>query len=120
MIETAACIRVEQIARLNDRARMGFDRTARIVTTAGLLAALAPNDDPRQRIMAQARIMRAVRECNFTDESPERDVALFTIDDHRALLKIDYYDTDLKWGSPDPADASVTIRVVTAMLTSEY
>jgi len=120
MLETTTSRRAEQIARLNDRARMGFDRTARIVTTAGLLAELAPGDDPRQRIMAQARIMRAVRECTFGADSPERDMSWFEIDGHRAMLKVDYYDESLAWGSPDPTDASITIRVLTIMLTNEY
>lgn len=112
--------RTDQIARLNDRARMGFDRRARIVMTAGLLATLASGDDPRQRIMAQARTMRAVRECTFGADCPERDTAWFEIDGHRVMLKIDCYDESLEWGSPDPADAAITIRVVTIMLTHEY
>lgn len=40
MIETAAETRVEAIARLNDRCRQGFDRTARITVTRTCLATL--------------------------------------------------------------------------------
>lgn len=109
----------EQIARLNDRARLGFDRRARIVVTAGLLAKLS-SDDPRARIMAQARIMQAVRRCTFAPDSPERDMAWFEIDGHRAMLKIDYYDESMEWASPDPTDASITIRVVTVMAPEDY
>lgn len=112
--------RTEQIARLNDRARMGFDRQARIVMTRNLLATLSPTNDPRQNIMAQARIMRALRECTFTSSSPERDMAWFEIDDHRLMLKIDYFDESMDFGSPDPADGSITVRVVTVMLVSDY
>lgn len=116
----AADAGIERIARLNDRARMGFDRQARIVMTASLLATLSPTNDPRQNIMAQARIMRALRECTFTTSSPERDMAWFEIDDHKLMLKIDYFDESMDFGSPDPADASITVRVVTIMLVSDY
>jgi hypothetical protein len=70
--------------------------------------------------MAQVRVRRAVRECTSGADSPERDMASFEIDGHKAMLKVDCYDETLEWGSPDPADASITIRVVTVMLTNEY
>ncbi|MEN0115466.1 MAG: DUF3768 domain-containing protein [Agrobacterium cavarae] len=34
--------------------------------------------------------------------------------------KIDYYDQDLRNGSPDPADDAVTCRVLTVMRAEEY
>jgi hypothetical protein len=36
------------------------------------------------------------------------------------MWKIDYYDTELEHGSPDPADHTVTQRVMTIFLASEY
>ncbi|KHL24194.1 hypothetical protein PK98_14420 [Croceibacterium mercuriale] len=110
----------ERIARLNDRARIGFDRQAKIVMTRSLLSTLSPANDPRQNVMAQARIMRALRECTFTPSSPERDMAWFEIDGHKLMLKIDCYDESMDFASPDPANASVTVRVVTVMLVSDY
>jgi hypothetical protein len=38
----------------------------------------------------------------------------------RVWLKIDCYDRDLVWGSPDPADPAVTRRVVTILLPEDY
>jgi len=34
--------------------------------------------------------------------------------------KIDAYDSELRFGSDDPADPAVTRRVLTIMLASEY
>jgi hypothetical protein len=36
------------------------------------------------------------------------------------MFKINYYDKTLQFHSPDPADPSVTKRVITIMLSEEY
>lgn len=111
--------RTDQIARLNDRARHGLDRTARIVMTSNLVAHLSDGTRPGE-IIAQAKAMRATRNCTFKEDSPERDFASFEIDGVPVFLKIDYYDADLRFGSDDPADASITRRVVTIMAREDY
>lgn len=110
----------ETIARLNDRCRMGLDRTARIVITRNCLSSFANLDRPAEVIIAQAKLMRAFRSCEFSRDSPERDMAWLTLGDVRLMMKIDYFDESLEWGSPDPADATVTRRIMTIMLTEDY
>jgi hypothetical protein len=36
------------------------------------------------------------------------------------MFKIDYYDQNMEYGSPDPADPRLTRRVLTIMLASDY
>lgn len=68
--------------------------------------------------------IRAVRDyADFTaDNDPygEHDFGQFTLDDADLFWKIDYYDTQLEYGSPNPADPDVTRRVLTVMLAEEY
>jgi hypothetical protein len=45
---------------------------------------------------------------------------VLTVAGQHILFKIDYYNTTLTAGSPDPADPAVTTRVLTIMLPEEY
>lgn len=59
----------------------------------------------------------------FSDENDpygEHEFGAFDIAGHQLFWKIDYYDRDLCYGSSDPSDPSVTTRVLTIMLASEY
>ena len=50
----------------------------------------------------------------------EHDFGALTVAGVRLLWKIDYYDAAMAGGSPDPADPSVTTRVLTVMLAHEW
>jgi hypothetical protein len=69
-------------------------------------------------------LLRALAEYDAfdVDNDPhgERDFGDIQFNSQTLLWKIDYYDLELEFGSPDPADPSVTTRVLTIMLESEY
>lgn len=54
------------------------------------------------------------------DPHEEHDFGAFELEGHRLFFKIDYFDRTLTWHSPDPADPTVTERVITIMLAEEY
>jgi len=58
--------------------------------------------------------------CEDNDPYGEHDFGDLTYAGKKLFWKIDYYDTTLSAGSPDPADPNVTTRVLTIMLASEY
>ena len=113
---TCACDtpRAEQIAQLNDQLRKsGLGGT--IMMTRGVLN--LPGCDVRS-ILAKLRSYAAFD----TDNDPhgERDFGDIDYAGASLLWKIDYYDSDLIYASPDPADPKVTQRVLTVMLAEEY
>lgn len=106
--------KTERIRALNDLLRT-IGVGGRIVITSGI-AALPPADGET--------IVRAVQ--TFTDFNPdndphgEHDCAVLTAAGQRVIFKIDYYDRDMKFLSPDPSDPRQTCRVLTILLSSEY
>jgi hypothetical protein len=54
------------------------------------------------------------------DPYGEHDFGALTVEGERILFKIDYLDRGLTSHSPDPADPTVTARVLTVMLAEEY
>jgi len=125
---SAATERAERIARLNDLARQAMGIAYRAVATSGFRT-LPQRDQSRVRDLIET--FDAFGEGN--DPHGERDFgAVYQANDgswttmrpkecHETVFwKIDAYDRALEYGSPDPADPSVTRRVLTIMLASEY
>lgn len=110
--------RLATIARLNDRCRQGLDRTARIGITRACLGTFA--EDRAAEIVAQTEILRALRNHQFTEaEAGERDRGSFDYRGTTIYFRIEYYDAAMEYGSEDPADASLTRRVMTIMLRGD-
>lgn len=107
------------IAALNDAIRRSgpFSSVAngQWMLTAGVI--------DRGQAFASRVILAVMTFDAFTpDNDPygEHDFGSLEVADQRVFWKIDYYDVSLECGSPDPADISVTRRVLTIMLASEY
>ncbi len=58
--------------------------------------------------------------CTANDPHGEHDFGAFEFEGAPIMFKIDYYDKDLNFYSPNPADPAVTERVLTIMLAEEY
>ena len=58
--------------------------------------------------------------CTANDPHGEHDFGSFDFDGTSVMFKIDYYDNNLNFHSPDPADPTVTERIITIMLADEY
>jgi hypothetical protein len=101
-----------RIRALNDELRQNFAGGAAVMTAG--IAALGAE--------AVARIVKTVAVfddfCHANDPHEEHDFGAF--DGHRVFFKIDYFDESLTYHSLDPADPSVTKRVITIMLAEEY
>jgi Protein of unknown function (DUF3768) len=103
-----------RIRALNDELRQNFAGGIAVMTP-GIVALGAE---------AVARIVKTIAVyddfCHANDPHEEHDFGAFDADGHRVFFKIEYYDESLTYHSPDPADPSVTERVITIMLAKEY
>ena len=103
-----------RIRALNDQLRQNFADGIAVMTPG--VAALGAE--------AVARIVKTIAVfddfCHANDPHEEHDFGSFEADGQMIYFKIDYFDQNMSMHSPDPADASVTQRVITIMLAEEY
>lgn len=104
----------KQIARLNDLLRCeGIG--GRVMITQGVQALCV---ETRKNIFRQVRAFDDFNKDN--DPYGEHDFAALTIEGKQINFKFDYYDKEVQHGSEDPSDPTITERVMTIMLASEY
>ena len=103
-----------RIRELNDHARQSFTG-GRVVITLGVAEL---DDTAVQQILARVRTYDQFTPDN--DPYQEHDFGSFHHDEVQVFWKFDYYDLDYSMHSPDPADDTVTARVLTVMLAEEY
>ena len=112
--QMAHSTRLVRIRTLNDALRCHGLGGLFLVTEG--IAALAP-DHARAVLHAVAAFDRFTPE---NDPWREHDCAALTVEAIEIIWKIDYYDRQRQFHSPDPADPKLTLRVLTVMLASEY
>ena len=101
-------------ATLNDALRRTFVG-GRVVMTAGVAAL---TEDDRQSVIALVQAFDSWTPDN--DPYGDHDYGSVEHAGVRYLWKIEAYDLDLRYGSPDPDDPAVTCRVLTILRADEY
>ena len=104
----------DRIRVLNDELRRNLSRGSAVMTPG--VAALGP--ELIDRVVKTLAAFDDFHHAN--DPWAEHDFGVFKVDGHQLFFKIDYFDKSLTYHSPDPADPSVTERVITLMLAEEY
>jgi hypothetical protein len=104
----------ERIRTLNDAFRRTFVGGA-VMITAGVEAMPA---DQRRSLLEKVRAFDVFTDDN--DPHGEHDFGAIDEGGVRYFWKVDCYDRNTEFGSPDPADPAVTTRVLTIMRADEY
>lgn len=104
----------DRIRALNDELRKDLLGGGAVMTSG--IAELGPQ--------AVARLVTTLAVfddfCHANDPHEEHDFGVFDFEGQKVAFKIDYFDKTLSAASPDPADPSVTERIITLMLLEEY
>jgi hypothetical protein len=104
----------QQIRALNDDLRKYLIGGGAVITPG--IAALGR--EAVERIVQTVAVFDDF--CHANDPYEEHDFGSFEAEGEKIFFKIDYYDRTLTYHSPDPADQTVTERVITIMLADEY
>jgi Protein of unknown function (DUF3768) len=104
----------DRIRMLNDDLRQHLYRGGAVMTPG--IAQLGP-----KAVSRLVNVLAAFSDFT-TDNDPhgEHDFGAFDFEGRSVFFKIDYFDKDLRYHSSNPADETVTERVITIMLASEY
>src|ERR1700721_2770082 len=131
------------VARATELARAGtstYSMSRRLAVVNSTQRIRELNDELRQHLLGSFAVMtpgvaalgqQAVEHivqtiivfddfCHANDPHEEHDFGAFEAEGRTIFFKIDYYDKSLTHHSPDPADPSVTDRVLTISLDTEY
>ena len=104
----------QQIRELNDDLRKYLIGGGAVITPG--IAALG--QEAVDRIVKTIAVFDDF--CHANDPYEEHDFGSFEAEGKTIFFKIDYFDRSLPMHSPDPADPTVTERVITIMLADEY
>ena len=113
--DNAATDTNKKICKLNDKLRQGQGVNGQLMLTSGI-------NDQGQNFVTKV-VMSVAEFDTFTPENDphlEHDFGALEVQGQKIFFKVDYYDLSMKMLSPDPADPSVTKRVLTIMLAEEY
>jgi hypothetical protein len=106
--------KTDRIRWLNDAFRRTFVGGS-IMITPGVQAMPL---DQRSSLLQKIRTFEAFSEDN--DPHQEHDFGAVDEGGERYFWKLDYYDPNMEFGSPDPAERAITTRVLTIMRADEY
>ncbi len=104
----------QRIRDLNDAFRRSFSGGKILITPGvqGLATDIA------------SRVLQAIQNfdgfCEDNDPYGTHEFGGVEVEGQKVWFKIDAYDQNLEYGSPDPSDPSVTTRVMTILLPEEY
>jgi len=107
------------IREANDRFRKGDPSIpGQWVMTHGIAAILVTHGQSPLDIIEIVQAFDTFTPDN--DPHREHEFGSFKFGGETCFWKVDLYDAELRYGSPDPTDLSKTKRVMTIMLASEY